>query len=67
MIYRRNFSSTPLAILGGLPTFKDALHVGRPNLGDRQALLARINDMLVTCLQDTEHLKLIGKNIRCFL
>lgn len=35
-----------LAILGGTPAFEVPLHVGRPNLGDRQALLARINDML---------------------
>jgi dTDP-4-amino-4,6-dideoxygalactose transaminase len=35
-----------LAILGGTPAFTDKLHVGRPNIGDRSALLARINDML---------------------
>jgi dTDP-4-amino-4,6-dideoxygalactose transaminase len=35
-----------LSILGETPVFKVPLHVGRPNLGDRQALLARINDML---------------------
>jgi dTDP-4-amino-4,6-dideoxygalactose transaminase len=35
-----------LAILGGRPAFSDRLHVGRPNVGDRAVLLARINDML---------------------
>ncbi|HNW06832.1 MAG TPA: DegT/DnrJ/EryC1/StrS family aminotransferase [Verrucomicrobiota bacterium] len=34
------------AILGGTPAFEVPLHVGRPNLGDRQVLLARINDLL---------------------
>jgi len=37
---------TEIAILGGESAFKEPLHVGRPNLGDRQMLLARINDML---------------------
>ena len=35
-----------LAVLGGVPAFTDKLHVGRPNIGDRAALLARIDDML---------------------
>jgi dTDP-4-amino-4,6-dideoxygalactose transaminase len=35
-----------LAIFGGSPAFKDKLHVGRPNIGDRQQLLKRINDLL---------------------
>jgi dTDP-4-amino-4,6-dideoxygalactose transaminase len=35
-----------LAILGGEPAFSSALHVGRPNIGDRSALLERINDIL---------------------
>ena len=35
-----------LAILGGVPEFQEPLHVGRPNIGDRQRLLERINDML---------------------
>jgi dTDP-4-amino-4,6-dideoxygalactose transaminase len=35
-----------LAILGGTPAFADTLHVGRPNIGNREKLLARINDML---------------------
>lgn len=34
-----------LAILGGSPAFPDKLHVGRPNIGDRDALLTRINDI----------------------
>jgi dTDP-4-amino-4,6-dideoxygalactose transaminase len=35
-----------LALLGGAPAFAEDLHVGRPNIGDRNALLARINDLL---------------------
>lgn len=35
-----------LAIFGGTPTFVDKLHVGRPNIGNRENLLSRINDIL---------------------
>jgi dTDP-4-amino-4,6-dideoxygalactose transaminase len=35
-----------LAIFGGQPTFAEPLHVGRPNIGNRDRLLQRINDML---------------------
>lgn len=35
-----------LAIFGGTPAFSAPLHVGRPNIGDRQRLLERINDIL---------------------
>lgn len=35
-----------LAILGGVPAFEEKLHVGRPNIGNRERLLMRINDML---------------------
>ena len=35
-----------LAIFGKPPAFTEKLHVGRPNIGDRGRLLARINDML---------------------
>ena len=41
---KENFSD--LAIFGGLPGFSDALHVGRPNIGNRDRLLERISDML---------------------
>lgn len=34
------------AILGGTPAFSEPLHVGRPNIGNRERLLERINDML---------------------
>jgi dTDP-4-amino-4,6-dideoxygalactose transaminase len=37
---------TQLAVCGGAPAFAESLHVGRPNLGNREALLARINDLL---------------------
>ena len=35
-----------LAIFGGTPAFSEKLHVGRPNIGDRERLMARLNDML---------------------
>lgn len=35
-----------LAILGGEAAFSETLHVGRPNIGNRDKLLQRINDML---------------------
>lgn len=35
-----------LAILGGAPAFADPLHVGRPNIGDRDKLMERIQDLL---------------------
>jgi dTDP-4-amino-4,6-dideoxygalactose transaminase len=35
-----------LAIFGGTPAFSEKLHVGRPNIGRREDLLARINDLL---------------------
>src|SRR5438128_3050799 len=37
---------TDLALLGGSPAFTEKLHVGRPNIGNRERLLERINDML---------------------
>ena len=42
-------ASTPgsdLALLGGTPEFAAPLHVGRPNIGDRERLFARFNEML---------------------
>jgi dTDP-4-amino-4,6-dideoxygalactose transaminase len=35
-----------LAIFGGQPAFTELLHVGRPNIGNRERLLERINDLL---------------------
>ncbi|HZT60173.1 MAG TPA: aminotransferase class I/II-fold pyridoxal phosphate-dependent enzyme [Pyrinomonadaceae bacterium] len=35
-----------LAIFGGTPAFREKLHVGRPNIGDRGRLLERINNVL---------------------
>lgn len=35
-----------LAIFTGKPAFASKRHVGRPNIGNRERLLARINDML---------------------
>jgi dTDP-4-amino-4,6-dideoxygalactose transaminase len=39
-------SPDDLAIFGGAPAFHEALHVGRPNVGDRERLLERINELL---------------------
>jgi dTDP-4-amino-4,6-dideoxygalactose transaminase len=35
-----------LAILGGSPTFQEPLHVGRPNIGDREQFLKYVNAIL---------------------
>ena len=35
-----------LAVLGGAPAFARKIHVGRPNLGDRNRFLQRVNEML---------------------
>jgi dTDP-4-amino-4,6-dideoxygalactose transaminase len=35
-----------LALFGGKPAFQEALHVGRPNIGNRARLLERIEDLL---------------------
>ena len=35
-----------LAFFGGKPSFQNALHVGRPNIGDRQKFQERVNDIL---------------------
>lgn len=35
-----------LAIFGNAPAFDQPLHVGRPNIGDREQILARMNDLL---------------------
>ena len=35
-----------LAAFGGRPKFSEPLHVGRPNVGDRKAFLARVEAML---------------------
>jgi dTDP-4-amino-4,6-dideoxygalactose transaminase len=39
-------SANELALFGGAPAFDEPLHVGRPNIGDRDRLLARVNDLL---------------------
>jgi dTDP-4-amino-4,6-dideoxygalactose transaminase len=36
----------PLAIHGAPPRFREPVHVGRPNIGDKAAFLQRIGDML---------------------
>src|SRR5713226_873302 len=37
---------TDLVVFGGKPAFPEKLHVGRPNSGNRERLLGRINDVL---------------------
>jgi dTDP-4-amino-4,6-dideoxygalactose transaminase len=41
-----NSQMQELAIFGNVPAFEEKLHVGRPNTGNRERLLTRINDML---------------------
>lgn len=35
-----------LALFGGEPEFENLLHVGRPNIGDRQFFLSQVNEVL---------------------
>jgi dTDP-4-amino-4,6-dideoxygalactose transaminase len=35
-----------LAVLGGIPAFQEKLHVGRPNIGDRDRILEHVNTIL---------------------
>lgn len=44
MIIKKSIND--LAILGGQPSFKEVLHVGRPNIGDKERLLQRISDVV---------------------
>ncbi len=44
-MYKKN-RLEELAIFGGIPAFDETLHVGRPNVGNREHLLQRINDLL---------------------
>jgi dTDP-4-amino-4,6-dideoxygalactose transaminase len=39
-------SAADLAINGATPAFSKPLHVGRPNIGNREAFLARVNEIL---------------------
>jgi dTDP-4-amino-4,6-dideoxygalactose transaminase len=39
-------SVNQLAFLGGSPAFQDPLHVGRPNVGDRQQIMEYLNTIL---------------------
>jgi len=39
-------SISELAVSSGSPAFAQPVHVGRPNIGDRERLFARFNDML---------------------
>lgn len=43
---RKEETAPALAIFGGPPAFAEQLHVGRPNIGDRERFLARLNDIL---------------------
>ncbi len=37
-----------LAVLGGRSAFPEKIHVGRPNIGDREKFLGRVEDILAT-------------------
>lgn len=45
---RRRPRIDKLAIFTGKPFFREILHVGKPNIGDKDQLLARIEQMLTT-------------------
>lgn len=43
---RSKVNGQGLALFGAPPAFTEKVHVGRPNIGNREALVRRINDML---------------------
>ncbi len=43
---QRDGGTAELAIFGSPPAFAEAVHVGRPNIGDRERFFARLNDIL---------------------
>lgn len=43
---QRDGGTAELAIFGSPPAFAEAVHVGRPNIGDREKFFARLNDIL---------------------
>ncbi len=53
--------SADLALFGGGPAFEDKVHVGRPNIGDREKLLDTIGDVI-----DRYWLTNHGPNVREF-
>lgn len=52
-------SGSVLAILGGTPAFAEPMHVGRPNIGDRDAFMRRVEAAL-----DRRWLTNDGPNVR---
>ena len=42
----KTLGAKTLGIFSGIPIFKEPYHVGRPNIGNREAFLERANDML---------------------
>jgi len=58
-----------LAIFGDLPAFAEKLHVGRPNIGNRERLLARINDLLDRrwLTNDGPYVQQLERNLADFL
>jgi len=43
---KRKKNAGDLAVFGGTPCFESIMHVGRPNIGNRQALFTRIDEAL---------------------
>ncbi len=43
---KKKLEVSKLAIFGGSPAFPEKLHVGRPNIGDREVLVRRLNEAL---------------------
>lgn len=56
-----NSNTSNLAYFSGEPKFQEKLYVGRPNIGSREAFLARVNDML-----DSRWLSNTGKYVQEF-
>ncbi|MEI6521582.1 MAG: aminotransferase class I/II-fold pyridoxal phosphate-dependent enzyme [bacterium] len=45
-MFENSSSDIDLAVFTGKPAFNSPLHVGRPNIGNRESFLTRVNEML---------------------
>src|ERR1043166_8602766 len=58
-----------LALFGGTPTFGSPVYVGRPNIGDREALMARLSRILDSrwLTNDGEFVRELERRVAAFV
>ena len=42
---KKIYAASDLALNGAKPSFSEPIHVGRPNMGDRDAFIKHVNDI----------------------